>query len=171
MTNSRLQGVLARPLPTAQLHAGLQRPLQHDPGPRRHLRVPRLLHPDHPQGACALTSILATLSPRAALDFPSVWCVQGVRRVSLLAAQPCRVLMVSAVCPRPMPERHLQAFGIPTWGATHSGHAAMTSWNPAGWVRQLQHCSGTFHTHFSACVNPHAPHIHAPLGFPMLMGC
>lgn len=30
-----------------------------------------------------------------------------------------------------------KAFGIPTWGATHSGHAAMTSWNPQGWVIML----------------------------------
>jgi len=30
-----------------------------------------------------------------------------------------------------------KAFGIPTWGATHSGHAAMTSWNPEGWVIML----------------------------------
>jgi hypothetical protein len=30
-----------------------------------------------------------------------------------------------------------KAFGIPTWGATHSGHAAMTSWNPQGWVVML----------------------------------
>jgi hypothetical protein len=29
------------------------------------------------------------------------------------------------------------AFGIPTWGARHSGHAAMTSWNPQGWVIML----------------------------------
>lgn len=26
-----------------------------------------------------------------------------------------------------------QAFGLPTWGLTEHGHAAMTSWNPAGW--------------------------------------
>jgi hypothetical protein len=30
-----------------------------------------------------------------------------------------------------------KAFGIPTWGATHSGHAAMTAWNPQGWVIML----------------------------------
>ena len=30
-----------------------------------------------------------------------------------------------------------KSFGIPTWGATHSGHAAMTSWNPQGWVIML----------------------------------
>jgi hypothetical protein len=30
-----------------------------------------------------------------------------------------------------------KAFGIPTWGARHSGHAAMTSWNPSGWVIML----------------------------------
>lgn len=30
-----------------------------------------------------------------------------------------------------------QAFGLPAWGATHSGHAAMTSWNPQGWVIML----------------------------------
>ena len=26
-----------------------------------------------------------------------------------------------------------QAFGLPTWGLTERGHAAMTSWNPSGW--------------------------------------
>jgi hypothetical protein len=30
-----------------------------------------------------------------------------------------------------------KAFGLPTWGATHAGHAAMTSWNPQGWVIML----------------------------------
>jgi hypothetical protein len=30
-----------------------------------------------------------------------------------------------------------KAFGLPTWGAKHSGHAAMTSWNPQGWVIML----------------------------------
>jgi len=30
-----------------------------------------------------------------------------------------------------------KAFGIPTWGARHSGHAAMTAWNPQGWVIML----------------------------------
>ena len=30
-----------------------------------------------------------------------------------------------------------KAFGIPTWGAKHTGHAAMTSWNPQGWVIML----------------------------------
>ena len=30
-----------------------------------------------------------------------------------------------------------QAFGLPTWGMTEHGHAAMTSWNPAGWQVML----------------------------------
>ena len=31
-----------------------------------------------------------------------------------------------------------KAFGLPTWGVTQSGHAAMSSWNPeAGWHTQL----------------------------------
>lgn len=45
-----------------------------------------------------------------------------------------------------------KAFGIPTWGARHSGHAAMTAWNPQGWVIMLADADWAHGEGFSAPV-------------------